>query len=368
MYDVIIVGAGPGGASAAYYLSKAGMRVLVLEKEAIPRYKACGGGLSLQMLQKYFPFSFDPVIEDRVQRVSYALGEHEVSISLDGQSMAMVMRDRFDAYILSQAQVEVEQCLPVQSVREYADRVTVTAKDGRSFEARYLIGADGASSIVAKSMGLRRGKELAAAIEIETPVSESVMQRFHNAPLFIFGEIRTGYLWVFPKADHLSVGIAALHPKRGEMQSILRQVMSRYGIDIDNGVFHGHPLPFYTGREHIATSRVLLVGDAAGLIDPFSGEGIRLAIKSASLASKAIASGQVSNYQRSIDRHIGFSQKLGLGLGQLFYALPDVCFELGVRNPLATPAFIDLFSDKVGYPQVLLRIFGTLPYGLLRNL
>lgn len=365
MYDVIIVGAGPGGASAAYTLGEAGARVLVLEKEQLPRYKVCGGGLSTAMLEKYFPFSFEPVIEDRIQRITYQLGERVQCVPLRDSSMVMVMRDRFDHFIISKARVDLATGAPVQQVKEHEDHVVVETQDGKMYQGRFVIGSDGASSIVAKSIGLRRKKVLAAAIEAETPVSPQVLKAFRGAPLFIFGEIQPGYLWVFPKADHLSVGIAALHPKPGQLQLTLRQVMARYGIDVSGMPLHGHPLPIYTGREPVATRRVLLVGDAAGLTDPFSGEGIRIAIKSGRYAANAVLSSRPDLYQVWIDKRIGASESLGLGFGELFYTLPRLCFELGVRNPMATQAVMDLLSDRIGYGRVLLRVFGSLPYSLL---
>lgn len=365
MDDVIIVGAGPGGASAAYFLGKAGMRVRVLEKEMLPRYKPCGGGLSLRMLEKYFPFSFEPVIEERMNQISYALGNRALSIPLPDHSMAMVMRDKFDQFILSHAQAEVEQGATVKDVIEFPEYVAVKTNEGKNHECRFLIGSDGAGSIVAKSVGLRRRKVLAAAIEAEAQVPEDMLRRFQSVPLFIFGELRTGYLWVFPKADHLSVGVAALHPKPGELQTTLHRVMSRYGINLESTRLYGHPLPIYTGRERIATSRVLLIGDAAGLVYPFSGEGIRLAIKSGNLAATSILTNQIERYSHWVDKQISSSQTLALALSQLFYSFPRACFTLGVQNPQATKAFMDLLSDQIGYGQVVMRMLGTLPNFLL---
>jgi flavin-dependent dehydrogenase len=199
--------------------------------------------------------------------------------------------------------------------------------DGERNEGSYLIAADGANSVVARSVGLRRKKVMAGAIEVETVVPANVFARFADNPVFIFGEVGTGYLWIFPKSGHLSVGIGALHPKPGELQATLDRVMTRYGISIKGQPQKGHPLPVYTRREPISTSRTLLVGDAAGLVDPFTGEGIRFAIQSGRLAAEAILSGHPGHYAASIDRQIGRNHRLGLILMYLFYSLPHPCFD-----------------------------------------
>ena len=281
MYDVIVVGAGAGGASAAYFLTQAGKSVLVIEKQTLPRYKACGGGVSLKMLAKYFPFSFEPVIESHPTSVWWVLGSNSVTIPLPKGSLGMVMRAKFDAFILEHSSAEVITAATVVRVTEKKDCVVVTTKEGGTFEGRYLIGADGTNSVIAKSLGLRRHQRPTPAIEAEVVVPESVMARFAHKPVFIFAAIRRGYLWIFPKGDHLSVGIARLKPRPGQLQASLAKVMSEYGISLEHAVFHGHTIPLYGGPQPIATHRCLLVGDAAGLVDPLSGEGIRPAIKSA---------------------------------------------------------------------------------------
>lgn len=361
IYDVIIVGAGPAGATAAFFLGDAGLDVLVLEKERLPRYKPCGGGISASVLDQ-FPFSFDSVIERRPTSITYALQDRTVTVPVRGDQILMVMRDRFDALLLSHARAQVWTGKPVTSVDEGANFVEIKTADGARIRGRHLIGADGANSIVARSLGLRPQRVLAAALEIELPAPDETIRRFADSPLFIFGEVEMGYLWIFPKESHLSVGIGALRPRRNNLKDNLKRVMANYGLSLEDASVHGHPLPIYWKRQPISSRRAFLVGDAAGLVDPFTGEGIRLAIKSGRLAAEAIISGALERYPELVDREIGRSQRLGLRLSQIFYRYPEAAWQLAVRNPFASKAFIDLISDRTSYRGVLATFLVSLPY------
>lgn len=361
LYDVIVVGAGPGGATAAYFLGEAGQRVLLLDKATPPRYKACGGGLSAHMLEAIFPFSFDAVIDAHMAYVGYTMDGQTVRVPIQAQAVRTVMRATFDAHLLAQTRAEVRTGLAVRQVTEAADRVRVETANGQAFEGHYLIGADGANSVVAHAVGLRRGKQMAAALEAEVPLTPEAQQRLGGTLLLIFGDVKAGYAWIFPKAEYLSVGVMGWRPRPGELQAGLANMVARYGLSLEGVPVKGHPIPVQTRREPIMTRRTLLVGDAAGLADPFSGEGIRLAIKSGKLAAEALAAGQPEQYPAWVWRDVGRKHRLALVLTRLFYRFPRLSFKLGACNPLITPALLNVITDRSDYARVFLTAALTFP-------
>jgi geranylgeranyl reductase family protein len=353
--DAIIVGAGPGGASAAYFLVSQGYKVLVLEKAILPRYKTCGGAISNHILN-FFPFSFDSIIEQRINRVTFAYDTKQVTVPVQPNSLAMVMRDRFDYHILQQSQAEVHQGLEVISVTQDAERVKVKTKTGETFQASYLIAADGANSRVAQALNLRKGKKLGGAIEIEVKVDKATLNAYRGKLLIGLGKVDAGYYWIFPKANHLSVGIGSF--KRGErfMPKILKETMDEKGISLENSQQHAQPIPIRTRREQLQQGRVLLVGDAAGLVDPLTGEGIRHAVESAKLASDLISSGNVSAYTKRIEKIFANDLYWARLWARLIYGAQHWSFEWLLRNKVAVTDVVRILSNQISYKQTMAKL------------
>jgi geranylgeranyl reductase family protein len=363
-YDVVIAGAGPAGAAAAYFLGQAGQRVLVLERQRLPRYKACGGMFSANVAAQ-FPFSFAPVIEREVESFTYTYGQLATTAPRPGRPMYCAMRDRLDYHILSQAKAQVDEGVAVASVEERDDDVLVRTGSDAAITARYVIGADGANSAVARGLGWRRGASLGAAIEAEVDASEAQLGPYARSAHFLFGEVPWGYGWIFPKADHLSVGIGSFRPSGMALRPVLERVMQRCGISLRDASIRGHALPFTDRLWPIAGRRVLLAGDAAGLVDPLSGEGIRLAIKSARYAAAAILSEDLGRYVRLVDSHIRRPHAYARLLCHLFYGAPGLCYGLAVSNPASSDLFAGVLCDTISHREVFLRLWKLVPPHLL---
>jgi flavin-dependent dehydrogenase len=141
--------------------------------------------------------------------------------------------------------------------------------------------------------------------------------------------------------------------------------MNSYGISLENVPLRGHLIPYSPIYARISTARILLAGDAAGLVDPLSGEGIRPAILSGRLAAEAILAGHPEKYGPKVKRKIGYEHALSLFAAKIFYRLPGVCLRLGAPNPFSTRAIMEVMAGGLGSFSIMLLAILSLPVYLL---
>src|SRR3990172_7719308 len=361
LYDVIVSGLGTGGATAAYELALKGLNVLGFDKEKFPRYKPCGGCLSLKA-EKILPFDFKAVVEDTTYGVVFTFkSKRPVSIISQRPVGYNVNRERFDNLLkekASEAGAVVREGEKVLDIEECNDYVNIKTSGG-SYKARILIGADGANSIVAREALGFNPKMCAVAIEAEIPFEEERLAELRGRLLIDFGCIPHGYGWVFPKSKSLSVGIAGISYKvKGRTKEYFHNYVKKektlVGLDINN--VHGWTIPyFHDAGQRIGKGRVLAVGDAAHLVDPFLGEGIYYAIRSAQLAAKVVSERihsariDISAYNDVIEKEFYPALNAAYKMGNLVYNYPRLWYTILRGAPHIMERYYNVIRGEESY-------------------
>ncbi|MEI6433491.1 MAG: geranylgeranyl reductase family protein [Bacteroidota bacterium] len=294
--DVIIAGAGPAGSIAAYQLAKAGVSVQILEKSEFPRYKVCGAGLTHKILSE-IPFDVSPVVETKIHTFIFSSGFDKVfSRTSEYPLIYCTMRDKFDGYLLEkavEAGAKVQFGEKVTSVELHDSYVNVFTRN-RTFTSFLVIGAEGATGAVARSAKLWKDIKPGLAWEAEIRVDAISLKRYSDTVFLDWGAFPGGYGWVFPKGDHLSLGVggpASLSKWMMDYYQKFLIYLEKSGIAvIETTSLKSWSIPVRVKRGNFHNGRAIVAGDAAGLTDPLTGEGIYYAIRSGKLAAEACIS------------------------------------------------------------------------------
>jgi len=357
LWDAIIVGAGPAGASAAYFLGEMGLRALVLEREPLPRDKPCGGAVPRSALAR-FPFGFEPIIEDAVALVRYAWLGEERTVALPDAPVVMVRRREFDAHILAHARAEVRDRTTAAEAFAEGDAVHVRTADGMTHAGRYLLLAEGSTGTLARALGLASRRAGVPTLQAEVPLAQAAGD-WRGTALFQFGALPGGYLWVFPRRGSLSVGIVNFRRGRRPLRGALEAEMARLGIAAEGVRWRGHPLPVFAGRRALGRGRILLLGDAAGLVDPLLGEGIRYAIHSGQVAADVVRRGLAADaYSRRVAVEIGRSLQRAREIARLFYRFPRLAYSIATQDGRGTAWMTDVLAERSDYVGISRRLPG----------
>ena len=362
--DVVVVGLGPAGATAAYELSRAGVSVIALDKDTHPRYKVCGGGLSAR-IDHILGSDFHSVVEQTIHGVQFTYqGKEPLVIEVDEPIAYMVMRDRFDHLLVEKARhagASVNQDEPVVDCVSLADGVEIRTERA-CYRAKVVIGADGANSRVAQRLFPGRRLRRSPALESEVQTDRMSSYPGERRISVDVGATNRGYAWVFPKKDRLSIGIGDFHGRPSSLKQLFHRFIVRdqglAGIKIPPAF--GHPLPLYDapyamGTQSLVRGRTLLVGDAAHLVDPLFGEGIYYVIRSAQMAAAAVL-GTLSgpgrsllDYEAAVRQEIYAEFHVASRLAQIIYTFPRLCHRLTSRYQDVIKLYYEVFKGRETY-------------------
>jgi geranylgeranyl reductase family protein len=315
-FDVIVAGAGPAGSVTSHLLAAGGARTLLVDRARFPRDKPCGGGVTLRGA-RLLPCAIGPVVERQITTIGFR--HHDLGAFAHGglaPVVLMTQRTRLDAFLAEQAALagaHFRDGTRVRGVELQEDgRPVVTFDDGSRAGAEVLIAADGANGICGRSLQLGDGRIFAPALEANVAYDAVGAGVEEDVALLEMGYVPGGYGWLFPKGDHANVGVGGWDSEGPHLRDHLRRLCERHGIAFSSLTeIRGHRLPMRGATTQVARGRALAVGDAAGLVDPLSGDGMYEAFTSAHVASacaRDVLDGRTSDlsaYPARLDAALG---------------------------------------------------------------
>ena len=375
LWDVIVVGAGPAGSSAARAAAERGGRVLLLDRATLPRYKTCGGGIIGTSLSA-LPAGLDFQARGEVRAVTFTLNGRLARtrrIEADAKPLfSLVDRAQFDYALVEAARragAGLRTGVTITSVEvgeSGPEHVILRARDGSVFRARCVVGADGSSSRVGAFVGVRC-EQIDLGLEAEIAVPERVARQWRDRIGLDWGRAPGSYGWVFPKGDTLSVGVIASRGYKAANTNYFRTFVHRCGLEgYPAEVSSGHLTRCRSEGSPLHRGRVLVAGDAAGLLEPWTREGISFALRSGQLAgeyAQAIAREGTEEAGNALGRgyaesvRVGMGEEMGTGgqLLHLFQSCPWLFHGAVTLLPPAWSVFIDFMRGKSSFADLAPR-------------
>ena len=347
-FDVAVVGAGPAGSTTAYRLARAHARVLLIDKARFPRDKPCGGGLTTRAVRQ-LPFSVEPVVEDRITRVRCRLRYGRVMDRSSEEVLClMTQRRRLDEFLVQQA---------VDAGTTFRDGVRVEVGsdreirvDGAPVHVDALVGADGANGTTAKTLGLGGAIVNGVALEGNLPYDRLPDDDWRGLLVLELAALPGGYGWIFPKGDHVNLGVGGWGSEGPRLRDHLRVLCERYGVELEELTnLRGHRLPMRRPGTVFARGRGLVVGDAAGVIDPVSGDGMYEGFVTARLAAEHILEDRIDAYPAAVHSELDALSSAGWGAKKALDRFPRTVFTI-MRLPVTWPVLEKLMLGEVAHP------------------
>jgi len=368
LFDIAVIGAGPSGGYFAYLAAKQGHRVLLCDRAEFPREKTCGGGLS-QKTVGLLEFDIGEVVERRIRGAWLTYRNRDTVVKdLGARSGVAVLRSRFDAFIVDRAReagAEFRPSCAFQSARRTGDIVEIATSTG-PVRARYIVAADGVFSQVRTHFFGINVVAYAPAVEAWIYVPPRVIDACEDRVLFDFGGMPRGYGWIFPKKDHLNVGVFSIYTSQ-EINNHLRDFIALYPVlrTYTEIKFRGYAIPLKNRKGLYQDGNVWLLGDAAGFAESFYGEGIYFGLKSAAIAARAMREAfdrpRDMAYTRCLREEMLTDLYYSALNARLFFSFQKLGFYKMVRNPFVNRQFAELIAGGVGHRECFYRTLATLP-------
>jgi geranylgeranyl reductase family protein len=355
-WDVAVVGTGPAGAAAARAAAATGARVLLLERAELPRYKRCGGGLigASQRAVAATGVDLPALSRDRVGRITFTSDGRRRFTRATDPFLPMVLRSELDAALVAAAVREGATVRTGVTVLSYAqDRGLVTlGTSAGPVRARAVVGADGSQGRAAAHVGVV-SEQVDLGLEAELPTPPGSPWR--GRVLLDWGPVPGSYGWVFPKGDTLTVGVIGARGQGPALRAYYRALLARLHLDPADALHDGgHLTRVRAPGSPLRRGQVLVAGDAAGLLEPWTREGISFALRSGALAGAA-AAGDVASYDGAVARELGPEMAAGRTALRVFTRHPGTVHTAMQGLPGMWDLFVRLVSGQTSLVEQLSR-------------
>jgi geranylgeranyl reductase family protein len=369
-YDVIVIGAGPAGSTTARECAIRGLSVLLLDQAIFPRDKPCGGGITLRAA-RLLPFDLAPIIERSVSGLDLTFsGGGGFARDAEGPLFYLAQRRLFDHFLVEQAVKEgavLKERTPLREIERNGSHLIIRS-ERESFEGRTVVAADGANGQTARRAGLTVPRWQIIALEGNITPDGSFPERWQSRVGIDLGGVPGGYHWLFPKGDHLNIGMGGLPSIGSTLRRRLEGAIRAYGFDPAKlwGV-RAAPIPIRRPDAPLMDGNLLLVGDAAGLVDLLTGEGIYGALWSGQAAArhlKRYLAGEapdLQGYRREIEHRLLPELQIAFQMWAFFHFAPALAATLLWRRSGRR------LSRLIGWTRFCRLIQGEERYEDLRN-
>ncbi len=368
-FDIAIIGGGLSGSSTALNLSKKGYSVIIFEKESKRNLIPCAGGMASSM-QKYLPLDIRPALEKEVKRVHFTWNfSDKVIAELSGISPFWIInREKLDELLLKEAisyGTEILKCTTVEKLKKENQFWSIACSNHNKYKSKFLVIADGSQSKWSSNLELGpRNPKFAKTVGIRLN-SEGNIEK--NSVRFDFGSIKYGFTWAFPGRNYTNIGLGTfIGDFNINNRELINKLVKDFGFNKHKFEITYKELRIWNGSHKIHNERVLVVGDAASLCDPFLAEGIRPSLLSSFYAAECIDKclshkiNDLSEYSKIMKIKWGDSMVWGKRIAEVFYRFPKTGYKLGVKRKTAPQRIAQILSGDMSYSDIARRVIKRL--------